>query len=152
MTQDDKRVAKWLKLIILTIFLTGFLIGLIIGLNRSSGKESCLKDNMISAHNSPLIVSEKIISIITAYNTVIEQTAGDPCISASGDNICGMKNIAACPRRIELGTWINIDGEYYQCLDRLASKYDNRFDICFDKDLEGAIEFGKQYKEIIIFR
>ena len=51
--------------------------------------------------------------------------------------------------KIMIATLFN---EYYQCLDRLALKYDNRFDISFDKDIEGAKKFGKQNKEVLIIR
>jgi hypothetical protein len=32
----------------------------------------------------------------------------------------------------------------------LATKYDNRFDISFNKDIQGALNYGKQWKEIEI--
>lgn len=133
-----------------------FLIGLLVGLAISSGKECPeyynRQDSFLTTYNSPILIKEQTYATITAYNTVPEQTWGDPCISASGDNICGKKNIVACPRSIPLGTWVIIDNEYYQCLDRLALKYDDRFDISFDKDIEGAKEFGKQNKEVLIIK
>lgn len=133
-----------------------FLIGLLVGLAISSGKECPeyynRQDSFLTTYNSPILIKEQTYATITAYNTVPEQTWGDPCISASGDNICGKKNVVACPRSIPLGTWVIIDNEYYQCLDRLALKYDDRFDISFDKDIEGAKEFGKQEKEVLIIR
>ncbi len=133
-----------------------FLIGLLVGLAISSGKECPeyynRQDSFLTTYNSPILIKEQTYATITAYNTVPEQTWGDPCISASGDNICGKKNVVACPRSIPLGTWVIIDNEYYQCLDRLALKYDDRFDISFDKDIEGAKEFGKQNKEVLIIK
>jgi len=142
----------FIKIMILILFLTGLLVGLVI----KSGKECETiynrQDSFLTAVNSPILIKEQVYATITAYNTVPEQTWGDPCISASGDNICGKKNIVACPRSIPLGTWVIIDNEYYQCLDRLALKYDDRFDISFDKDIEGAKEFGKQNKEVLIIR
>jgi 3D (Asp-Asp-Asp) domain-containing protein len=133
-----------------------FLIGLLVGLAISSGKECPeyynRQDSFLTTYNSPILIKEQTYATITAYNTVPEQTWGDPCISASGDNICGKKNVVACPRSIPLGTWVIIDNEYYQCLDRLALKYDDRFDISFDKDIQGAKEFGRQIKEVIILQ
>lgn len=87
---------------------------------------------------------------ITAYNTVHAQTDNTPCISASGKNICGLDNVVACPRSIKLGTWVIIDGIYYQCLDRMNRRFENRFDISFDKDIAGALEFGRQTKKVVI--
>ncbi|OQC50784.1 MAG: hypothetical protein BWX56_01289 [Euryarchaeota archaeon ADurb.Bin023] len=133
-----------------------FLIGLLVGLAISSSKECPehfnREDVFLITYNSPILIKEQTYATITAYNTFPEQTWGDPCISASGDNICGKKNVVACPRSIPLGTWVIIDNEYYQCLDRLALKYDDRFDISFDKDIEGAKEFGKQNKEVLIIK
>ena len=133
-----------------------FLIGLLVGLAISSGKECPeyhnRQDSFLTTYNSPILIKEQTYATITAYNTVPEQTWGDTCISASGDNICGKKNVVACPRSIPLGTWVIIDNRYYQCLDRLALKYDDRFDISFDKDIEGAKEFGKLEKEVLFIR
>ncbi|HWD57618.1 MAG TPA: hypothetical protein VG308_05025 [Stellaceae bacterium] len=62
------------------------------------------------------------------------QTDDTPCIAASGANICGRTDAVACPRRISLGTFMQIHGAIYVCEDRLAKKYDRRFDISCDKD------------------
>lgn len=71
---------------------------------------------------------------VTGYNTVPGQTDDTPCIAASGANICGRTDAVACPRRITLGTYLAIRGAFYVCEDRLAKKYDSRFDISCDKD------------------
>jgi hypothetical protein len=71
---------------------------------------------------------------VTGYNTVPGQTDDTPCIAASGANICGRTDAVACPRRISLGTFLAIRGAIYVCEDRLAKKYDSRFDISCDKD------------------
>ena len=161
MSNDDKRYLLFIKLMIVILFCSGLLIGLIIGLNKTSEEYSSYNDNFISAINSPLFIEYIASASIsnsptityawtTAYNSVLSQTDSTPCVGAGGD-ICGRNNVVACPREIPLGTWISIDGEYYKCLDRLNIKYDDRFDIFFDKDLEGAINYGKQYKEIVIY-
>lgn len=87
---------------------------------------------------------------ISAYNTVEWQTDSTPCISASGDNICGRDDVVACPRAYPIGTNFIIDGKVYVCLDRLHGDYDSRIDISFDKDLQGAIEWGIKNKMVII--
>jgi hypothetical protein len=71
---------------------------------------------------------------VTGYNTVPGQTDDTPCIAASGANICGRTDAVACPRRLGLGTVLQIRGMLYVCQDRLAKKYDSRFDISCDKD------------------
>ena len=77
---------------------------------------------------------DEIRAYVTGYNTVPEQTDGNPCTAASGANICGRRDAVACPRHLELGTVVEIRGTAYVCEDRLARKYDTRFDISCDKD------------------
>src|SRR5580700_9355870 len=71
---------------------------------------------------------------VTGFNTVQAQTDSEPCIAASGANICGRRDAIACPRAIKLGTVIEIRGQRYVCEDRTARKFDQRFDISCDKD------------------
>jgi hypothetical protein len=71
---------------------------------------------------------------VTGYNTTPGQTDDTPCIAASGGDICGRTDVVACPRRISLGTYLQIRGATYICEDRLAKKFDTRFDISCDKD------------------
>lgn len=71
---------------------------------------------------------------VTGYNTTPGQTDDTPCIAASGANICGRTDAVACPRHIGLGTILQIHGMLYICEDRLAKKYDRRFDISCDKN------------------
>src|SRR5687767_5652107 len=77
---------------------------------------------------------EQVRAFVTGYNTVAAQTDNDPCMAASGANICGRRDAVACPRRIGLGTVVEIRGTTYVCEDRLAKKHKKRFDISCDKD------------------
>src|ERR1700749_3396871 len=91
------------------------------------------------AHSStafylPLPAFHDVHAYVTGYNTVPGQTDDTPCIAASGANICGRTDAVACPRHISLGTFLAIRGAIYICEDRLAKKYDSRFDISCDKD------------------
>lgn len=72
---------------------------------------------------------------VTGYNTVPEQTDATPC-DAFGGPICGRKDVVACPRDLKIGSWVEIEGKRYQCMDRTASKHDGRFDISCDKDFD----------------
>src|ERR1700686_5372854 len=74
-------------------------------------------------------------AFVTGYNTVAGNTASTPSIAASGAAFCGRHEAVACPRRIGLGTTVEIRGATYVCEDRLAKKYDTRFDISCDKDM-----------------
>jgi len=86
------------------------------------------------AQSSNFPFAQLIRAYVTGYNTVPEQTSSTPCIAASGGNICGRTDVVACPRRISLGTFLQIRGATYICEDRLARKYDSRFDVSCDKD------------------
>lgn len=96
--------------------------------------------------------SYTIQAIVTAYNTVPSQTDDDNCISASGDDICGRKDVVACDKSIRYGTPVRILGKVYICLDRMADRFHgNRFDISFDKDIAGAISFGIKKIDVRIY-
>jgi hypothetical protein len=83
-----------------------------------------------------LLSFRPVHAYVTGYNTTPGQTDDTPCVAASGANICGRTDAVACPRRISLGTFLMIRGEIYVCEDRLAKKYDSRFDISCDKDTD----------------
>jgi hypothetical protein len=82
----------------------------------------------------PPLLFHDVHAYVTGYNTVPGQTDDTPCIAASGANICGRTDAVACPRHISLGTFLQIRGTTYVCEDRLAKKFDSRFDISCDKD------------------
>lgn len=84
---------------------------------------------------APPSLHHEVRAYVTGYNTVPGQTDSTPCIAASGADICGRHDAVACPRHITLGTTVEIRGTTYVCEDRLAKKYDSRFDISCDKDM-----------------
>ncbi|MFH1412925.1 MAG: hypothetical protein ABIG10_02755 [bacterium] len=99
-------------------------------------------------------VINKRIRQITAYNVGdIYQCAGDPCISANGENICiaiekGYKRCAA--NFVPFGTRLEIEG-YGQCIvtDRMNSRYTSRVDIAMPYDQKPeAKEFGLKSLEV----
>lgn len=96
-----------------------------------------------------LILSQRtIIAEVTGFNTVSGQTDSSPCVAAGG-YICGRSDVVACPRQIDLGTWVLIEGVgRYQCMDRLAQRFDHRFDISFDQDVAAALHFGRQVRTV----
>jgi|SRR5579872_926077 len=79
-------------------------------------------------------VHHDVLAYVTGYNTIPGQTDSTPCVAASGADICGRRDAVACPRHIGLGTTVEIHGATYICEDRLAKKFDTRFDISCDKD------------------
>jgi len=86
---------------------------------------------------------------ITAFNTVTWQTDDTPCLAKFG-NICNRDDVVACPRDIPAHTKVIIFNKEYECMDWTALKYNGRFDISFDKDIQGAKEFGKKYTKVIV--
>lgn len=164
---EESDVWKQVAFCILT-FIVGLLIGLAINTSKVEDTDSrnyieslsvnLLGDYVIIGSTIHPIASnltyreagEIVYAYTTGYNTVNWQTDNTPCIAANGMNICGLKNIVACPSYISLGTWVVIDDNYYLCADRTNTKYDGRFDISFDKDIEAALAHGIQLKKIKI--
>ena len=98
------------------------------------------------AKNAPS--SAGTIREVTAYNTLPEQTDGNPCVGAGG-NICealenGQKICAA--NFVPLGTKLKIQN-YGVCivLDRMAKRFQNRVDVAMSaNEYDRAVKFGRQ--------
>jgi 3D (Asp-Asp-Asp) domain-containing protein len=93
------------------------------------------------------------VGIFTAYNTVPEQTDGSPCTAADGSDICEIGRCVVAQNGVPFGTRIEVEGiGVCEVKDRKASRYDETWiDISFDKDVKGALAFGKrtlQYRVI----
>ena len=86
-------------------------------------------------------------AVITAYSPVPEQTDEDPTIMASGKEV--YENAIACPRWLEFGSRVKIDGKIYTCEDRTHPRLDGIFDILMFNN-QKAIEFGRQKKLVEI--
>lgn len=95
-------------------------------------------------------VIKTVTATVTAYNTLEAQTDSTPCVSADQTYICGRSDVVACPRWLPFGSIVGINGGRYYCHDRTALKYGDRFDISFDKDVSGALKFGKQIIDVEI--
>ena len=101
--------------------------------------------------DKPIVKLRTTKSIVTGFNTVPEQTDGNPCNAAHG-NICGRNDVVACPTNLKPHTKVIILNKIYECMDRTASKFDGRFDISFDKDIKAAKNFGKRNLDVIIIK
>lgn len=93
---------------------------------------------------------------VTAYNVGDpEQNHGDPCIAASGENICaavnlGLKRCAA--NFVPFGTQLSID-HYGICTvtDRMNRRYKDRVDIAMKlTEKDKAFEFGVKKLNVTI--
>ena len=78
---------------------------------------------------------------VTAYSSSLDETWGDPFITASGRHV--FDGVVACPRALPFGTKVRIGDRTYQCYDRLHRKYDHRFDIWMSTK-NAALAFGKR--------
>ena len=104
-----------------------------------------------------IIVKEiGVIKTVSAYNAGDEnQCDGDPCISASGDNVCKLleQGINVCALNgVPFYTILKVDS-LGECvvLDRTSTKYAGRVDWAMKKDEKTkALEFGLKKLNIII--
>lgn len=98
-------------------------------------------------------VKETKIRKVTAYNTVKEQTDGDPCIAASNVNICPLieaGELICAANFVPFYTYLEIKG-IGRCLvlDRMNSRFSEYVDIAMPADkIDEALQFGIQDLEV----
>ena len=87
----------------------------------------------------------------TAYNSLPDQTQGDPTIAAWGDKLVpGMKVVAVSRDLIPMGLThdvkVKIDGlsGTYIVMDKLHKRWSRRIDIYMGNDVKAAKNWGKQ--------
>lgn len=93
----------------------------------------------------------KIIAEITAYSE-IDSCHYEGCPMANG--VKAQVGYVACPRSMQHGTKVEIDGVKYECGDRTAKRFDGRFDIFMgygQESYDKAIEFGIKEKEVLVY-
>ncbi len=91
---------------------------------------------------------------VTAYNVGIpEQTSANPCIGASGKNLCDLveQGRSVCAANfVALGTVLRI-ANYGQCvvLDRMHRRFSHRVDIAMrESAIDEAVAFGVQKRVV----
>lgn len=94
---------------------------------------------------------------ISAYNAGDpSQTDNSPCIGASGVDICNLLDHGICvyaANFVPLGTYLDIEGESCQVLDRMNSKYNNRVDKAMKlSEKDAAIKFGIKKKVVRVIK
>lgn len=127
-------------------------------IDRSEAIETEVPDNTTTAPSTPPSSTgearkdyiEQFNATVTAYTAI--ETCGTTCTMANGKR--AYVGAAACPRRIPLGTWVNIDGiGIVVCEDRTALWTDGRFDVFIGYDqsaYQRALQFGKSVKLVTI--
>lgn len=91
---------------------------------------------------------ERFIREVTAYYPVPWETDEDPCISASGMNICKTTKKICASNEFPFGTKLLIAGEIWEVQDRMNPKYHKIIDLFF-KDKESMKRWGKRTVEVI---
>jgi 3D (Asp-Asp-Asp) domain-containing protein len=98
--------------------------------------------------------ASELVREVTAYNVGVRgQTSDDPCIGATGENLCrlvarGHKVCAA--NFVDPKTILHIEG-FGECvvLDRMNRRFSHRVDIAMRKDeVDRAMEFGVQRRQV----
>ena len=79
-----------------------------------------------------------VIAEVTGYTSSEAETDSTPNLTAWQTPT--RDGVIACPRSIEFGTIVEIDGKRYVCEDRMNLKYPDRWDIWF-AEYDSAIEF-----------
>ena len=95
---------------------------------------------------------ERVLEVTaTAYNSVPDQTQGNPKITAWGEKLRpGMKAIAVSrdliPMGLTHGVRAKIDGlpGTYTVMDKLHKKWRRRIDIYMGEDIKAAEQWGKR--------
>ena len=87
----------------------------------------------------------------TAYNSLPEQTGGDPTLTASGHRLePGMRAIAVSQDLAKLGLVhgrkVRIDGLHGEWVvrDRMPERWKRRIDVYMGEDLDAALAFGRR--------
>jgi 3D (Asp-Asp-Asp) domain-containing protein len=85
----------------------------------------------------------------SAYNSVPEQTVGNPAIAAWGDRLKpGMKAIAVSRDLLEEGLDYNMEIQIeglpgrYRVLDKMHPRWERKIDIYMGEDVEAALDWG----------
>jgi len=127
------------------------------GERLSIGRIPSLGNFAISTSSYYEVISERA-RVVTAYNVGDpDQTWGDPCISASGENLCnelnsGKKRCAA--NFVPIGTQLYIENfGICRVSDRMHRRFKNRVDIAMKRDeLKKAKVFGKKRLRVKVLR
>ena len=98
---------------------------------------------------------QSLVVSATAYNSLPEQTQGDPTVGAWGDRLRpGDRVIAVSPDLVELGldrgTRVEIEGlrGSYRVLDRTHSRLERTIDIYMGTDVDRARAWGRRQVRI----
>lgn len=115
------------------------------------------KAKLVQETESPVIRIERkrVLAIVTAFTARVEETDNEPCIAASGKDVCKYpEQVIACPPVLEFGQIVSINGQEFICHDRMNIRFRQPGDWYFDilkTNLSEARKFGRQVKEVVIY-
>ena len=111
-----------------------------------------IQGNSIIIPNNPSIYTpkpenKKIRAILTAYSSSIDETWGDPYITASGERV---RDGVIANNCLPFGTIVEIKGMYFEVLDRKNSRYGCEWFDIWQSSKQNALNFGikKDYIKI----
>ena len=145
------------RTILLTFMITAVFFWMGSGIDVPVPSTPWAGSEIMTADNPARFVENPIpgrIREVTAYNVGVRgQTSDDPCIGATGQDLCrlvarGLKICAA--NFVDPETILNIEG-YGECvvLDRMHRRFAHRVDIAMRKDeVYRALEFGIQRRQV----
>jgi len=98
-------------------------------------------------------VNREVVTTVTAYNPLPEQTDGSPCITANGLDVCKEEVNVIAANWLPFGTKVQIPDYFgdkvFEVNDRMSSRYNNRVDVLM-YDLEEAKKFGKRRLRVVV--
>ncbi len=119
------------------------------GLNHYQEKRSVTEGLLVTMENNSLIAlsqpvfynqpKERVKAIITAYSSSLDETWGDPFVTASGERV---RNGIVANNCLPFGTLVKINGEYFEVLDRKNSRYGCEWFDIWKPSKQEAINFG----------
>jgi len=105
----------------------------------------------VNPKKTPFALQGPIVVTATAYNSLAEQTEGDPEIAAWGDRLVEGMNAVAISADLEglgmkRGTKVRIEGlsGEYLVLDRMPPQWERRIDIYMGEDVHAAKHWGRR--------
>ena len=100
---------------------------------------------------APPAAARELEVTATAYNSLPDQTEGDPALTASGERLRpGMRALAVSDDLfqvgLDFGTRVEIEGVpgEWVVLDRMASHWRRKIDLYMGRDRERALAFGER--------
>ncbi len=92
---------------------------------------------------------KKLSAILTAYSSSYDETWGDPFITASGQRV---RTGVIANNCLPFGTMVEINGMYFEVLDRKNSRYGCEWFDIWKPSKQEAINFGitRSYINIIL--